>query len=107
MGDKNLSIPLSIIVAGIIVAGAVYFTNNNQNGNLAANIAQPAQKDGAEEDWPKEVSAGDHILGNPEAPIKIIEFSDTECPFCKKVHPTLKEIISNYGKSGQVAWVYR
>jgi len=55
----------------------------------------------------KPVSAEDHIFGNPDAPIKIVEFSDLECPFCKRYHPTLKKIMEDYGKDGKIAWVYR
>jgi len=48
---------------------------------------------------------GDHIMGNPEAPIMIIEYSDLECPFCKRFSGTMKEIVSE--SNGNVAWVYR
>jgi len=51
------------------------------------------------------VTGRDHIRGNNNAPIVLIEFSDTECPFCKNFHMTLKKIVSEY--NGQVAWVYR
>lgn len=47
----------------------------------------------------------DHIWGDPSAPIQIIEYSDIECPFCAKVHPTLKSIVEKY--NGEVMWVYR
>jgi protein-disulfide isomerase len=53
------------------------------------------------------VTADDHILGNPNADVIIIEFSDTECPFCKVFHQTMKRIMNDYGKDGRVAWVYR
>jgi protein-disulfide isomerase len=55
----------------------------------------------------KPVTAEDHVLGNRNAAVKLIEFSDFECPFCKGFHSTLKQVMSEYGKSGQVAWVYR
>ena len=53
------------------------------------------------------VDGEDHILGKPDAPVKLIEFSDFECPFCKRFHQTMKRIIDEYGKDGRVAWVYR
>lgn len=40
---------------------------------------------------------GHPVLGSPQAPITIVEFSDFECPFCGALHPTLKEIEKNYG----------
>lgn len=55
----------------------------------------------------KPVDAKDHILGDPDAPVKLIEFSDFECPFCKRFHNTVKRIMDEYGSDGRVAWVYR
>ena len=55
----------------------------------------------------KPVAAEDHTLGNPSAPVKLIEFSDFECPFCKRFHPTVEQVIDEYGKSGKVFVIYR
>ncbi|MGR9052310.1 MAG: DsbA family protein [Gammaproteobacteria bacterium] len=52
------------------------------------------------------VSPGrDRIFGNPSAPVSIIEFSDFECPYCRKLHPVLKHLIIE--SEGKVNWVYR
>jgi len=53
----------------------------------------------------KPISKNEHIKGNRNAPISIIEFSDTECPFCARFHPTLQQIVDQY--DGQVNWIYR
>ena len=42
-----------------------------------------------------------------DALVKIVEYSDLECPFCKQFHGTIKQIMDEYGKDGKVAWVYR
>ncbi len=55
----------------------------------------------------KPVNSEDHIRGNLDAPIKIVEFSDFECPFCKSFQPTLNQVMKDYGKEGKVAWIYR
>lgn len=47
----------------------------------------------------------DHIWGNPEAPVSLIEYSDFECPFCKRFHPTPKQIVDE--SKGTINWVYR
>ena len=53
------------------------------------------------------MDANDHITGNPNAPIVIVEYSDFDCPFCKNFHETMNKIIADYGAAGKVAWVYR
>lgn len=53
------------------------------------------------------ITAVDHIRGNPDAPVKIVEYSDPECPFCKRFHETMKQVMDEYGKDGRVALVYR
>jgi protein-disulfide isomerase len=97
-------IPLSIIVAGALVAGGIYFGGVSPSGKTATKdqvaVTQPEIKIAS-------VTADDHILGNPDAKIKIVEFSDTQCPFCKQFHTSLHKIIDSYGKDGTVAWVYR
>ena len=55
----------------------------------------------------KPINSEDHIRGNGNAPIKVIEFSDFECPFCKRFHLAMKQMTDEYGKDGKVAWVYR
>jgi len=51
------------------------------------------------------LSDKDHVRGNRKAPVMFVEFSDTECPFCKRFHPTIKEALAGYGD--KVSWVYR
>ncbi len=51
------------------------------------------------------VTGEDHIKGDKGAKLTWIEYSDLECPFCKKIHPDLQKMLSEY--SGKVAWVYR
>lgn len=47
----------------------------------------------------------DHIIGSKDAEIIIIEYSDTECPFCKRYHEAMHQAVDAY--DGKVAWVYR
>jgi protein-disulfide isomerase len=51
------------------------------------------------------VNGRDHIRGNPAAPVTLIEYSDFECPFCKRFHSTAKKVVDE--SNGQVRWVYR
>lgn len=49
--------------------------------------------------------ATDYIMGNKDATVAIIEYSDYQCPYCHRVHPTLKQLVSDYGD--KVMWVFR
>lgn len=50
----------------------------------------------------------DPVIGNPDAPITIIEFSDFQCPFCARFHiQTLPLILQDYIDQGKVKLVFR
>ncbi|MBI4253246.1 thioredoxin domain-containing protein [Candidatus Uhrbacteria bacterium] len=53
----------------------------------------------------KPVSKEDHVRGDANAKITLIEYSDLECPFCQRFHPTAKKALDEY--KGKVNWVYR
>ena len=58
---------------------------------------------------PVKISAdNDPIIGDPNAPITIIEFSDFQCPFCARFHvQTLPSIYEEYIEQGKVKLVFR
>lgn len=95
---SNFVLPLTIVVAGALIAGAVFLVGrsgtmpNTNGGNSNARAYDPAI---------------DHVLGNPQAQVKVVEYADLECPFCKTFHQTMHQIMDYYGTGGQVAWVYR
>lgn len=98
-----LTMPIAVVIAGVLIAGAVMYSSGKTGDS---NTAVAPQQTGDLEKL-KPISKDDHIRGNPEAPVKIVEYSDTECPFCKRFHTTMKEVMDTYGKDGKVAWVYR
>ena len=36
------------------------------------------------------------VLGDPKAPVKLVEFSDFECPVCRNLHDVLRGLLPNY-----------
>jgi protein-disulfide isomerase len=52
-----------------------------------------------------EVEAVGPAMGPDNAPVTIVEFSDFECPYCLRIHPTLKQVMDSY--EGQVRLVFR
>lgn len=103
---EKLSVPIAIIIAGAIMGGALYYSNLKAKEHRAViETVQKVQEGSSGKMRP--VTSEDHILGNPNAEIIIVEYSDTECPFCKQFHTTLRRVMDEYGKDGKVAWVYR
>jgi protein-disulfide isomerase len=55
-----------------------------------------------------DVATGEHILGDPKAKVTIVEFSDYQCPFCKRFYTdTEGQIRDQYVKSGKVKIAFR
>lgn len=116
-------LPGSILLASLIIAGSISYSTKilltksdglagivQKNNQVAQAPAAPAQAAAAQPDaGPAQVSAdNDPVLGDKNAPLTIIEFSDYECPFCKRsftdVLPNLKK---DYIDTGKVKLVYR
>ena len=73
---------------------------------LGTNPRRPSQPD-----TPKEVLVkfdDDYIKGDPKAPVTIVEFSDYQCPYCRKFHTeVLPKIDEEYISKGKVRYIFR
>jgi protein-disulfide isomerase len=110
MKEKYI-IPIAIIIAGLLIAIAILISpaiwketkaptkENNQN----------TQKQLTWEEVSKKLRLPDNtdwVRGDlNKAKAIFIEYSDLECPYCKKFHETMLKVLEKYGD--KVAWVYR
>jgi len=101
--QSSITLPSAIIIAGAIIAIAIIYVKKPVTNTIApVETQQVSNKVNL-----SPVTAKDHILGNPNAPIKIVEYSDPSCPYCKTFNTTMTQIMDKYGPEGKVAWVYR
>lgn len=93
-------VPLAIVLAGGFIAAAIYF-GGGSTGQTTSKVENPS----ANKIDIATVTEKDHILGTRSADLVVVEYSDTECPFCKIFHPTMQQVVRDY--QGRVSWVYR
>jgi len=87
--------------------GNVRTSGSTSNTDSGTQPQGPVQGKLSEDQVKKipQISDADHIRGNRNADVYLVEYSDLECPFCKRFHPTAQQAVDEY--QGKVAWVYR
>jgi protein-disulfide isomerase len=97
---QNYSTPIAIILAGIIIAGALYFSNKKEaiapqeNPNIASI---------------KNVNIKDNpFIGNPNAPVVMAVWSDYQCPACEyNERIIISALVDEYVKTGKLKIVFK
>lgn len=114
--NERYSIPGAIVLAGVIVAGAIVLSRapapaprSLGEGGRPQPAASPTVAAATAPDvkiaFRPVDAARDHVRGPENAKVTLIEYSDLECPFCKRFHPTLLAALQEY--PNDVRWVYR
>ena len=133
--NKNIGMIFTIVFAAVVISGSLLFLGfqMQDSGGSASMMddeyldekieegienfikkqqeeqmkAMEEQKKAAEAKAKdvKPVSENEHIRGDKNAKISLIEYSDYECPYCKRFHDTPKQVLEEY--EGKVNWVYR
>jgi len=105
----KFSTPLSIVIAGVIIAGAILFTHFSpaSNTNVGAGTTG-AQAKTLAVDIKKVKTDGEPFVGQADAPVTMAYWSDYQCPFCKRFEQdTLTQIMKNYVAAGKVKIVFK
>jgi protein-disulfide isomerase len=86
---------------------------NADNGSAMTNNAAPIPQIAAPNngDWAEIATMtdrGSYLLGNPNAPVKLVEYASITCPHCGEFAETATTPLRDrYVRSGQVSWEYR
>lgn len=111
-------ISLGLNIASLVMIAKLLSSKESQNGGtLEATTGQvlpsqpnpinqqpsPNNRNAAIQTF--EITKTNHVRGDFNAPITLVEFSDFECPFCERHFPTLNKILEDY--KGKVRLVYK
>jgi protein-disulfide isomerase len=93
----QLTVALAVIFVAVIAVGVVIAASGSSSA-AAINFDAIPQSRAAD---------GAFVLGDPNAPITIIEFADYGCPHCLDYHPEITRFIKDYVETGRAAFEYR
>jgi len=100
-GKNSYLLPLSIVVAAVLVAGALVY--NAGSRELAQNKENLAAANN-----PTEEKNDDAVLGDSSARVTIVVFGDYQCPVCKVMFDEVeKQIRKDYVETGKAKLVFR
>jgi len=107
---NSLGTPLAIVLAGAIIAAAMFFRTDR--GVPTAQQPGPSRSPQVAGDQAifadVKIEANDPVLGDPKAPVTMVEFSDFQCPYCKQYHDTtFSRLKQTYIDTGKVKYVYK
>lgn len=97
--ESKFLIGFGLITLLIIAAGVFFFGKQSNNQNGQSNEAQESI------DQNRLISGAKHTVGNPEAPVTVVEFADLQCPACGAAHPIVAKLLETYPED--VYYVFR
>lgn len=123
--SEKLYLPVSILLSALIVSGTIFMASSSLSASLTGlTVAAPTGLTGTTVTNPPAQTAptqqappaaavnmasvleGAYLIhGNENSSVKLVEFSDFECPFCGSVEPTLEQLKLKYGD--QIAIYYQ
>lgn len=108
---KDRFFPISILIAAVVIGGSIVFAvmygsaSSNAGGKAQTVAVAPTAQPSAAV---PPIGARDAVLGNPNAPVTLIEYGDYQCPFCGQFFSqTQPQIVANYVNTGKVKMVFR
>lgn len=117
MSASSSGSQLPLLLSIIALLGTVYTFSKVQTleknfekgiGTGVAQISaapQPAAEPTPDLTKMPALTNSEHIRGSKDAQVVLVEYSDYQCPFCHRFHPTMQQVMKEFGS--KVAWVYR
>jgi len=97
---NNLAVPISIVIAGALIACAIYM--DKSGGRVAGPVGAPAKAPVAQAVDSSKLKLTGPMVGNTNAPVTIAIWTDYQCPFCARFEKDAVEgLYNDYVKTGK------
>ncbi len=90
--NRTLIIKIAVVFL-IVVLGGVWLTTKDSKKNEVV-VSELAK-----------ITSGDHIKGDEDATVKLIEYGDFQCPSCKSYYPIVRQLAADY--PGKLVLIFR
>ena len=100
-GFSVVGVIIGVVVVALIGVAAYFIIDGNNKATDFAHydfnsVIEPTKDNG---------SIGDHVKGDPNAPVLIFEYADYQCPGCASINPRVNKLVEKL--DGKLAVVYR
>lgn len=103
---SKFAVPVAIIIAGVLVAGSVIYSNGGFNSQTVA--VKPGESKTNSADIKKVDIKNEPSIGDKDAPVTLAYWFDFQCPFCQRFDlNTLSVLNEQYVKTGKLKVVFK
>ena len=94
----------SFLIAGglvvlLVVIGIVASQGGSDDDGDGGNLDDTAELEALFDSIPQ----SGMVVGDPEAPVRVVEFGDLQCPFCAQFAEAVPDVIERYVRTGQIS----
>lgn len=101
----ELILNLSLVVAALAIAAVAVDRQFFKNGAASASSVDPGGPPEYVDDWRSWLDNG-VLMGRDDAPVKIVEFADLQCSFCRTFHDAARRLSTEHGDSMALVFVH-